>query len=179
MCSTQVPVIDCAVLISAPLLPPGKSPRLTSCAVLNLNYRPGRSPAGGPRPAAASPGPAAAGLGCGTAATGAYGPAAFSLLLLSRMTAYRSAVPCGYRRLASRDGFCAGQRPDWPPWRAGRRARTAAASPGWAWRSGQSVGRAWQDRTRPSSPRAAERGERSGNVPRRSPHPLKVFPRVQ
>jgi len=42
------------------------------------------------------------------------------------------------------------------------------------------VGPAWQDRTRPSSPRRlAQRRDENGNVPRRSPHPLEVFPRVQ
>jgi hypothetical protein len=52
--------------------------------------------------------------------------------------------------------------------------------PGAVWCSGWGTGLTWQDRTRPPSPRRpGERGMRNGNVPRRSTHPLEVFPRVQ
>jgi hypothetical protein len=52
--------------------------------------------------------------------------------------------------------------------------------PGAAWCSGCGTDPTWQDRTRPPSPRRpGERGMRNGNVPRRSTHPLEVFPRVQ
>jgi hypothetical protein len=52
--------------------------------------------------------------------------------------------------------------------------------PGAVWCSGWGTDLTWQDRTRPPSPRRpGERGMRNGNVPRRSTHPLEVFPRVQ
>jgi hypothetical protein len=52
--------------------------------------------------------------------------------------------------------------------------------PGAACCSGWGTDLTWQDRTRPPSPRRpGERGMRNGNVPRRSAHPLEVFPRVQ
>ena len=48
------------------------------------------------------------------------------------------------------------------------------------WCSGWRTDLTWQDRTRPPSPRRpGERGMRNGNVPRRSTHPLEVFPRLQ
>ena len=42
-----------------------------------------------------------------------------------------------------------------------------------------SAGRAWQDRSRPRPVAVRREGHRYGNVPRRPPHPLKVFARVQ
>jgi hypothetical protein len=66
-----------------------------------------------------------------------------------------------------------------PGW-AGRASRSGPVQPGAAWCSGWSADLTWQDRTRPSSPRRpGERGMRNGNVPRRSTHPLEVFPCVQ
>jgi hypothetical protein len=149
------------------------TPQLSTRPVISWRQRPasaGSGPASSRvrrrhRPRPARPGPA--NLGC------------LSSFLLSRIAAHRTPVPCRYHRPAPRDGFCAGQRPGPVIVPAGRRPRTTAAGRGRPRCSGLSVSRAWQDRTRPSSPRTAERGERNGNVPRRSPHPLKVFPRVQ
>ena len=56
---------------------------------------------------------------------------------------------------------------------------SGSVSRDWGGRFVLRTGQAWQDRSRPRPVAVRQEGHRYGNVPRRPPHPLKVFARVQ
>jgi hypothetical protein len=177
MCLTQVYEIDCDVLICGPLLcGPAKSGRLDAVLPTRPVHRDFRRYGRPPEARAWT--------------VGADGPGypAESMAVSSRFhcRAWPVTPSCypappwacpSFRASAQVSAIATGR--SRPATSAPGRSHVPVR-PGAAWCSGWGTDLTWQDRTRPPSPRRpGQRGMRNGNVPRRSTHPLEVFPCVQ